>query len=525
MTKQKNNPIPTNLKYLYFAVFSSGMVTMGIEFGASRLLGNVFGTSNLVWASIVGLIMIYLTLGYFLGGKYADRFPTPKAMFTFMLFGALSAGIVPFISNPVLRFAANAFDALQVAFLAGAFISVLILFIIPITLFGMMSPFAIRLAITDPTSAGKVSGRIYAISTLGSFIGTFLPDLILIPWVGTTRTFVIFSVFLAVVALVGLFITGHQKRALQLIWAPIFILLLAYFWAKNPIKQTQGQIFETESSYNYIQVLDSSGFHLLRLNEGQGVHSIYHPDIIAYNGTWMHFLATPFYNPDYQTDDLKNVAIVGLAAGTVARQITEIYGDDVQIDGFEIDPEIIAVGEQYFGMTMPNLNAIAQDGRWALEHSDKKYDLIVIDAYRPPYIPWHMTTQEFFQIAYDHLTENGVVAINAGRTETDRRLIQVLSATMGSVFPSIHVMDVPETYNSIIAATKSPTTIANMEANFLNTYNAEQPQNVLTVAIYNTLTYAAPTPTGGMVYTDERAPVEWLLNDMVVRYVFSGLEN
>jgi hypothetical protein len=96
---------------------------------------------------------------------------------------------------------------------------------------------------------------------------------------------------------------------------------------------------------------------------------------------------------------------------------------------------------------------------------------------------------------------------------------------MGTVFPSIHVMDVPETYNSIIAATKSPTTLANMEANFLNTYNAEQPQNVLTVAIYNTLTYAAPTPTGGMVYTDERAPVEWLLNDMVVRYVFSGLEN
>lgn len=511
-------------RYLYFAVFVSGMTTMGIEFAASRLLGNVYGTSNLVWACIVGLILIYLTLGYFIGGTYADKHPAPNAMFKVMLLGAFSAGIVPFIAGPVLRFAANAFDQLQIAFLAGAFISVLILFIIPITMFGMMSPFAIRLAITNPESAGQVSGRIYAISTMGSFIGTFLPDLILIPWVGTTMTFVIFSVILCLVALGGFWVSGNRKTFWRFVWVPFLIVIFAFVWAKNPIKQSEGQIFETESSYNYIQVLDINGYYLLRLNEGQGIHSIYHPDTYGYNGTWMQFMVAPFYNPNYSVDDLKNVAIVGLAGGTVARQITEVFGEDVQIDGFEIDPEIIAVGKEFFGMTMLNLNAIAQDGRWGLEHADKDYDLIVIDAYRPPYIPWHMTTLEFFQIAAERLSDNGVVAINVGRAEEDRRLIEVLCATMGEVFVSVHVMDVPNTYNSIIYATVQKTTMIDLEHNFMDLYGKETTHELLISAIYNSLNYATVTPQGGMVYTDERAPVEWLVNDMVVRYVFEGLE-
>jgi MFS family permease len=186
--------------YLYFAVFCSGMTSLAIEFGASRLLGNTFGTSNLVWASIIGLILIYLTVGYFIGGRWADRSPRPQTMYAVLAWGGFTSGLIPFIARPVLRLAADAFDQLQVGILFGSFTAVLILFIVPVTLLGTISPFAIRLAIVDSRQAGRISGQIYAISTLGSFLGTFLPVLVLIPFVGTTYTFLAFSLFLTLVA-------------------------------------------------------------------------------------------------------------------------------------------------------------------------------------------------------------------------------------------------------------------------------------------------------------------------------------
>ncbi len=161
-------------RHLYITVFFSGMTTLAMEFAASRLLGSVFGTSNLVWASIIGLILIYLTVGYFLGGVWADRSPYPRTMYRILAWGAFFSGIIPLVSRPVLRLAAGAFDQLQIGVLFGSFTAVLILFSIPVTLLGTISPFAIRLAIDDPQHAGTISGRIYAVSTLGSFLGTFL---------------------------------------------------------------------------------------------------------------------------------------------------------------------------------------------------------------------------------------------------------------------------------------------------------------------------------------------------------------
>src|SRR3990170_4198515 len=202
-------------KFLYFTVFVSGMTTLAVEISASRLIGSVFGTSNLVWASIIGLILIYLTFGYYLGGKVADKSPNFKTLYKILAWGSFFIGVVPYIAKPLLRFAADAFDGLQIGILAGSFITVLVLFSIPVTLLGMISPFAIRMSIDDPKNAGNVSGKIYAVSTLGSFLGS------------------------------------------------------------SSIKNSSGQIFEKESAYNYIQVLEKDGYYLLRLNEGQGVHSIY----------------------------------------------------------------------------------------------------------------------------------------------------------------------------------------------------------------------------------------------------------
>jgi len=508
-------------RYLHITVFVSGMTTLGIEFAASRLLGSVFGTSNLVWASIIGLILIYLTVGYTLGGRWADKYPSYEVFYTILIWGAFSAGIVPFIARPVLYAAADAFDQLQIGVLLGAFTAVLVLLIVPITLLGTISPFAIRLVLTDSKDAGKIAGRIYAISTLGSFLGTFAPDLILIPWVGTRLTFVIFSVLLCLVGLMGLKLSGGWRAMLKWSWMPILIVILAIIWGGGPVKKHADQIYEKESSYNYIQVLEDNGYRFLRLNEGQGIHSIYHPDQTAFWGTWMQVLAAPFFNvPPFNPGDVKNMAIIGLAAGTSARQATLAFGP-IPIDGFEIDQEILKIGQMYFGMTEENLNPIAQDGRWGLVHSGKRYTLISIDAYRPPYIPWHLTTKEFFEIVYDHLESNGALVLNVGRAPEDEELLAGLVSTIHSVFPSVYVMDVPASYNSMIYATVQSTDWQYLEENLALLQDSDHPDSTLVQSMRIALDNMRPLPSGTQVFTDDKAPIERITNQMVLNNILS----
>lgn len=508
--------------YLYFTVFVSGMTTLAIELSASRLLGTAFGTSNIVWASIIGLILIYLTIGYFIGGNWADRSPHPETMYAILAWGAFASGMVPFLARPVLRFASDAFDQLNVGVLFGSFATVLILFIIPVTLLGTISPFAIRLAIRDSRQAGRVSGQIYATSTMGSFIGTFLPVLVFIPLVGTTYTFLIFSGILLFVAIIGLWQCQGWQKAFRWLWMPIVLGILATLVAGGPLKRTSGQIFESESAYNYIQVIERDGYRILRLNEGQGIHSVWHQNQINYGGPWQQFLVAPFFNtPNYQIDDVKSMAILGLAAGTVARQATEVFGA-IPIDGFEIDPEIIDVGREYFGMNQSNLNAIAQDGRLGLNQSNRNYSIIGIDAYRPPYIPWHMTTKEFFEIIHNHLTDDGVMVINIGRSPIDRRLIDDLVGTIKTIYPSIYVMDVPDSFNTIVYATVQQTEITNLYRNFENLKSESETHPLLLDAIQKTIAFQQPTPESQVVFTDDWAPIEWITNNMVLEFVLFG---
>ena len=507
--------------YLYFAVFISGMTSLAIEMLASRLLGPDFGTSNLVWASIIGLILIYLALGYFIGGRWADRSPHLRTMYTVLAWAAFTAGLPPLIARPVLWAAADAFDQLDIGVWAGSFAAVLVLFCIPIILMGTVSPFAIRIAITDPSRAGEVSGRIYAISTLGSFVGTFLPTLVLIPTIGTTLSFLAFAGLLNLVALVGLWKSAGWRSILPWLWMPVVLVLLALLWGGAPTKKSPEQIYETESEYNYIQVLNRDGYRMLRLNEGQGIHSIYHPDTLEYGGPWQQFLVAPFFNDaPYDPGQVQSMAIVGLAAGTVARQATAVFGK-IPIDGFEIDPKIIQIGQKYFDMNLPNLNATAQDGRYGLKHSHNLYSIIVVDAYRPPYIPWHLTTREFFEMAREHLTPDGVIAINVGRSPSDRRLVDGMAGTLRSVFPSVYVMDVPNSFNTIVYATLKPTRLENLYANFeyLGTAGAHP---LLWAAVDTTLQNLQPTPDSRTVYTDDLAPIELITNQLVLDFVISG---
>lgn len=507
--------------YLHVTVFFSGMTALAVELSASRLLGNVFGSSNLVWASIIGLILIYLTAGYWLGGKIADKNPQHIHFYRILLWSSLTVGLVPMVSRPILRVTANAFDQFQMPILAGAFVTVMILFVIPVTLLGMVSPFALKLSLRDARDVGKTAGRLSAISTLGSFIGTFLPVIILVPLIGTYRTFLFFSSLLMVVATIGFWVYVDVKSWLRYAWMPVVLILMWIFGAQGADKATKNLIFEGESSYNYIQVVEYEDYRYLRLNEGQGMHSIYHPTQLNYYGPWSQVLVAPFFNPaPHDLVSIQRMAIVGLAGGTTARQAQAVFGD-IAIDGIEIDPLIVEVGRTYFDMNQPTLTVYVQDGRWGLSRMAGEYDVISIDAYRPPYIPWHMTTLEFFQIVHDNLDEDGTMVINIGRSPLDRTLINDLGTTIRQIFPTIFVMDIPDSFNTILFATKQPGNWENLYENY-NILLGSDVHPLLLEAMAMTITNRQPTPEITRVFTDDLAPIEWLTNKIVVDYFLSG---
>jgi predicted membrane-bound spermidine synthase len=528
----------TKRTYLYLTVFISGMGVLGVELSASRLLDPFFGNSLIIWTNLIGLVLIYLSVGYAVGGRWADQDPRPTTFFQIIAWGGFLVGIIPFIAAPILRLSVLGFADYNGGILIGSLLGVLILFSVPLTLLAMSSPFAIRLAVTEVAQSGRVAGTIYAWSTIGSILGTFLPVLILVPNIGTRRTFMVFAVTLMVVAIGGLFQHSRQLGGLYLALLAV-LAILSLLFSPGPIRADEHAIYETESQYNYIQVLKEGDDILLRLNEGQGVHSVYNPTLELVFGIWDYFLLVPFFNdPPYTTDKVDSMLLIGAAAGTISKEYTKVFGP-IPIDGVELDPEISRVGREYFHMNEPNLNTINQDGRYFLANVDKTYDIIAIDAYRPPYIPFHLTTVGFFQQVFDHLNPDGVAAINAGRTANDYSLVVALGSTMKAVFPNVYVVDAldfgSDFGNSVVIGTRQPTDLSNFVANsasatdfrLRNIYDRAMSSRVYEITCdpevpfipaFGDLPPALPddciTP-----FTDDKAPVEQLLHRLILRYM------
>ena len=513
-------------RYLYTIAFFSGMTTLAIELSASRLLGNVFGNSNLVWANVIGLMLLYLTLGYFAGGRLADKLPRAAVMLQIILWAAFLSALIPLLGRPVITRAAEAVFGAEAALALGSFIAILILFSVPVTLLGMVSPFVIRLAVADVETSGRIAGQVYAISTLGSLCGTFLPVLVTIPSIGTTRTFLLFSGLLFVIAVYAL-LRLEPRRALQYLAMPVLVALLAPAALAGPLRQPATGarlIYDGESAYNYIQAQeDAAGYRYLYLNEGQGIHSQWHAQDVFYGGTWDYFLAAPYFNEaPFRADEVESLLLIGLAAGTIPRQYIEIYGD-IPMVGIELDPEIVAVGAAFFDMNeraMPSLTAQVGDGRFLLNQLDGEFSVIGIDAYRPPYIPWHLTTVDFFAEVKARLGEKGVVAINVGRTDTDRRLVDALSSTLLQVYPSVHALDVPQSFNTILVATRQPTRSENLRANLAHRVDTVDGR------LYDILEDAdaalVPLADSDIIFTDDLAPVERLVDSIVLDFLLAG---
>lgn len=526
------------MKYLGLLVFVVGAVTLGVEVSAARLLEPAFGNNQLVWAALIGLILLYLAIGAWVGGKLADRFPHRRGLELTATVGALGVGLIPTVSPLILRWAAQGLESFQTGPLVGSLLSVLLLFSIPITLLGAVSPWAVKLALRDVSEAGQTAGRLSASATIGSLVGTFLPVLWLIPAYGTRWTFYLLALAPLLVLTIGAWRSKHR-------WAPLLafglVLLLALWLSPGASIRSAWDdgaagaiIYEDESLYNYIAVRQWGSERHLKLNDGVGIHSVYHPNTVLSLGIWDYFLLAPFFRECSLPNDgcesgllaPQDLLIIGLAAGTVSDLYTNIYGP-LPITGIELDPQIIDVGRRYFGMNQPNLTAIAGDGRqWlAQQPATAQWDVIAIDAYRPPYIPFHLTTVEFFQVVRQHLRDDGVVAINVGRTATNYDLVDALATTLAQVFPTIYAIDEPgppgNLSNSLVVATVQPTA-PTVFADHL----VQLPKD-LTPEFHAFAQQAADqlrrlTPTNDtVVFTDDHAPVEQVVHRIIWDFMFA----
>ena len=488
-------------RFLYLFVFVIGTASLGSEIAAARLMAPYFGASTLVWANTIGVVLLALSLGYWLGGKLADRDPRLQAMCKMVLLAAVLLAIVPFIARPLFDVSVDALDTVSAGSFIGSLFGVLLLVAVPVTLLGAASPFAIRLSVDRVEDSGSVAGRLYAISTMGSLLGTWLSALVLIPFLGTQRTFLVLAAGVALVAVAGL----------SLRWAAIpAALALALALPTGTLRAAEdGRVLlEKETEQQFVQVIEEDdGDRLLELNEGQAIHSLYKPGSYLTGRYWDGLMVLPFAALDAPP---KRVAILGNAAGTAARMYAH-YFPGARVDGVEIDPELTEIGEKYFDLGAPNIHTYTADARPWLRQSDGDYDVIVVDAYRQPYIPFYLATKEFFDLVAEKLAPDGVVVVNVGHPDGNDDLEQVIGRTMAESFANV-TRDPIETENTLMLGSQNEATPEHLLAEL-----GQLPLEVRNIGVAASARIGPRLP-GGEVYTDDRAPVEWLIDRSILGY-------
>jgi spermidine synthase len=487
-------------------VFVVGMGSLGAEIAAVRLLSPYFGASTVIWANTIGVVLVALSVGYWFGGRMADRRPHLQGLCSLVLVAAALLGIVPLVAHPFLTLSVEAFDTYSIGAFAGSLLGVLVLVAVPVLMLGAVSPWAIRLKLDSVEGSGETAGRMYAISTVGSLVGTFAASLVLIPLVGTQRTFLGFALAMAVVAAFG---AGRRWALVPLAIAGVLAIPPGAVKAAD-----SGRVLEeAETSYQYARVVQSpDGERRLELNEGQAIHSVWRRGRYLTGNYWDAFLADPLAALGRPPGRL---AILGTGAGTTARAYQH-YFPATTVDAVEIDGELLRMGERWFGLRPgPRLRLHAEDARPFLRHAPGRYDAIFVDAYRQPYIPFYLTTKEFFAEARARLSPGGVVAINVGHPEGSTRLERVLSATLRSVFGHV-ARDPVKTVNTVLLASDAPLTADRMRGAV-----ERLPPDLVPVAL-NAASRLEPGLGGGAVYTDDKAPVEWLVDESIVAYAAGG---
>lgn len=489
----------SRLLFYQVTALITGMTIMGLEMLASRFMAPFFGTSTYVWATIIGMAMIALSIGYLLGGRWADRNPRATGLYKVITAAACLTFIIP-LGRIISRIGHEGALSLSWAtFLLGLFGS-LALFFLPMMLLATTSPYLIRLVARTVGTVGSTSGNIYSISTIGSIAGVFLTTFVGMPYLGVVETLLAYGTLLLAVGILGL----RNPRLLALGAALITLALLL------PVQfRDKAIVFEGESVYNYVKVVRSAdGALLLKLNEGIGSQSVYYENDIYTGGIWDYFLAPLLYMPN-----ASSVLIIGFAGGTVARQYLALSNTSVL--GVEIDPLVIRVAKRYFGVKeSDHLRIATADGRTYLSLHKEKFDIILMDAFNPPTIPFHLATREFFELVKDRLNPGGLFAINVPRYGEAAHVVDPLCATLESVFGQVLLVDrrpdIPQLAIASTAGLDPDDFASRVGANHLNA------PGWLVQGIAN----RAATFSGNrdLVLTDDRSPIEILVHKIIFDY-------
>src|SRR6185312_14882381 len=376
-----------------------------------------------------------------------------------------------------------------------------------------VSPFAIRLLLKDVATGGNTAGRVYALSTVGSILGTFLPVFWFIPTYGTRPTLAGFGLVLVAVSAVALW---PRRKVFALF---VIAVLAVWIFLPSGIKPPQvgTLLYEKESAYNYIQVVQIDTTTELMLNEGLGIHSVYDSTSDLTHGYWDYLLLAGAFRPaQAAAPDPRSVAFLGLAGGTSARQYRIAYGPRIELTGVEIDPDILDVGRRYFHLEDAHAHEVVSDARYWLDTEAGGYDVMVLDAYRQPYIPFQLTTKEFFQQVRDHLNPGGVVAVNVGRTATDFRLVDALASTMAAVYPTVFLLDDTSFPNTIVYGTTEKVTLEDVQHN-LSLESAPLVADAAATALAEGELRVSPYHE--QPYTDDLAPIERLIDEVIFGYI------
>lgn len=493
-----------NKFFLYLTEFFSGMSLMAVEMGASRLLAPYFSSSEIVWTIIIGTIMIAMALGNLWGGRQADKKPNPDRLYIDILIAAVWIALIP-VAGKYVIIAVTAVLALVVTsnFLVwAALVSSLIIFVFPLLLLGKVTPSLARYTVESAEGSGSVVGRLGALNTIGSIIGTFLPTFVTIPSVGTSITFLIFGGILMALCLV--YFISLKIKPVKCIASVIVFILCCIFGSSSSFAFWEDDVvYESESVYNYLQVLDTDTSVILSTNVMFGVQSIMMKDDGPTGMYYDYALAAPVL-AGAEEDSEMDVLILGMGTGTYANMCLR-YFPNFNITGVEIDEEITELAYEYFELS-DEVEMVTYDGRAYLDASDKTYDIIMVDAYQDITIPFQMSSTEFFTMVYEHLNEGGVMVVNMNMySESANSINDAISDTIASVFPSVYTVDVSGATNCELFAMKNDTGVNNFSDN-IDGIDNEELVSMLELTEDGLTEYEA----GDFILTDDKAPVELL---------------
>ncbi|HWP25220.1 MAG TPA: fused MFS/spermidine synthase [Xanthobacteraceae bacterium] len=506
----RNTPNAVAALLIYLIAFVTGAIVMSFEMLGSRYLNPYFGSGIYTWAALISTVLAALTVGYFLGGWLADRRPSAAVLGTTVIAGSAYLLLLPGFSVGLLEATLAAIDDIRTGSLAAAFA---ILFV-PVTLFGMYSPFAIRLLLRSPQHSGRVSGAVYGISTAGSIVGTLGTTFYLIPMVGT-RDITLSLGFTGLIAGLLLVALPYVRRS------TLVLLAVGAFAAAGLgvghandlvdesiraalLKRRDGQIAHIESQYNDIYITKrrnelTMAFQLKGWEYTETVVNLREVDDLPVRYTRVMTVAAAY------VAEPKKVLMIGLGGGAISTYIG-LFMPQVSIDTIEIDPAVIAAAKKYFGLReTPRVRYIAGDGRVMLKRSAEKYDIIFVDAFRGGYIPFHLLTREFYDLLKERLAPDGAVAFNL---HDGTRLYTSTLRTLLAVFPSLHLYPSGE---GEVTAVVTPSPAVDGEELAIRAAAAQARYN-FRFPLPELLKRRAPMPSlaGGQILTDDFAPADVL---------------